>query len=251
MTIRAIIFDLDGTLVQTERLKAFSYAKAIQELSRIKIDDSAVLEAFKEFVGLSRVEVSQGLLEKFDIEETARARMAEFGVTSPWQAFAQIRLNYYEQLIVEPQVIRDNTWPHNMSLLAEARRTGCRVGLATMSSCLQVNRILGALNLHGSFDFVASRDDVENGKPDPEIYSLVSKELGVPSNETLVIEDSPSGVKSSLAAGMHVIAVTTQFTKSSFLTKPILDERWVVHDPTLLLQTVKKMMEEELQNQTS
>lgn len=120
-----------------------------------------------------------------------------------------------------------------------------------MSSCLQVNRILDTLNLHGSFDFVASRDDVENGKPDPEIYSLVSKGLGVPSNEALVIEDSPSGVKSDLAAGMHVIAVTTQFTKSSFITKPILDERWVVHDPTLLLQTVKKMMEEELQNQTS
>jgi beta-phosphoglucomutase-like phosphatase (HAD superfamily) len=103
-----------------------------------------------------------------------------------------------------------------------------------MSYCPQVNHILDALNLRDTFDFVASRDDVEHGKPDPEIYSLVAKVLGIPPEETLAIEDSPSGVKAALAAGMHVIAVTTQFTKTSFKQNPILDERWVVHDPTML-----------------
>jgi len=245
MTIRAVIFDLDGTLVQTEKLKAHSYVSALQELSLIPIKEETVIDAFKELVGLSRAEVSQGLLEKFNLEDAARARMPEFSVSSPWQAFAQIRLKYYEQLIIDPQVIRENIWPHNMTLLDEVRRSGCRIGLATMSYCPQVNRILDALDLRDSFDFVASRDDVENGKPDPEIYALVSNALEVPPNETLVIEDSPSGVRAALSAGMHVIAVTTQLTDASFKKNVLLNERWVVHDARLLPQVINNMMTEQ------
>lgn len=82
-----------------------------------------------------------------------------------------------------------------MALLQEARRTQCKVGLATISRCAQVKRVLGILNLTDTFDFVASRDGVEHGKPDPEIYLLVADELGVPPEECLVVEDSPAGVR--------------------------------------------------------
>ena len=50
--IQAMIFDLDGTLVQTERLKALSYARAVQELYADAFDEAEILEAFKDFVGL-------------------------------------------------------------------------------------------------------------------------------------------------------------------------------------------------------
>jgi HAD superfamily hydrolase (TIGR01509 family) len=241
-----MIFDLDGTLVQTERLKAYSYAKAIQELSPSLVDEDLIIETFKEVVGLSRREVAQGLLQGFNLEAQAQTRMAEFGVTTPWQAFAQIRLMYYEQMLIDPRVIQDNVWPHNMALLAEARRSGCKVGLATMSDCPQVNRILDILDLHTAFDFVASRDDVENGKPDPEIYCLVATELNVPANECLVVEDSPTGVRAALAAGMKVIAVTTPFTKAAFRKNEMLDPRWVVDDPAILPRVVMDLMEENL-----
>jgi len=232
--IRAMIFDLDGTLVQTERLKAYSYAKAIQELSPAPVDEDVIIEAFKEVVGLSRREVAQCLLQAFDLESQAQSRMDQFGVTTPWQAFVQIRLKYYEQMLIDPQVFRANVWPHNMALLSEARQSGCLVGLATMSYCPQVHRILDALNLQAAFDFVASRDDVENGKPDPEIYHLVANELHVIPSECLVIEDSPSGVKAALAAGMQVIAVTTPFTRTAFHGSQLLDPRWIVNDPSTL-----------------
>lgn len=246
MTIRAMIFDLDGTLVQTERLKAYSYAKAIQELSPSRVDEDLIIETFKELVGLSRREVAQGLLQRFNLEAQAQARMAEFGVTTSWQAFVQIRMKYYEQMLIDPQMIRDNVWPHNMALLAEARQWGCRVCLATMSYCPQVNRILEALDLQTAFDFVASRDDVENGKPDPEIYRLVATELGVPVSECLVVEDSPTGVRAALAAGMKVVAVTTPFTKAAFQKNQLLDQRWVVDDPATLPKIVMDLMEENL-----
>lgn len=246
--IRAMIFDLDGTLVQTERLKALSYARAVTEICPEAVSEQAVFEAFKDVVGLSRREVALALIERFDLEAQAAARMAEFGVETPWQALVQIRLRYYEDLLADPDILRDNQWLHNVELLHTARRNGCKTGLATMSYCAQVQRVLAILDLAGAFDFVASRDDVEHGKPDPEIYQLVSTELGVPPQECLVIEDSPSGVKAALAAGMWCIAVTTPFTRDQLHTVDLLEARWIVDDPATLMVVVESMLVERTQD---
>jgi beta-phosphoglucomutase len=242
--IRAMIFDLDGTLVQTERLKALSYARASAELCPRQISEAEVMEAFKEVVGLSRQEVATALVERFGLEHLARARMAEFGVSSPWQAFVQVRLAIYEKMLADPDVLRRNQWPYNVALLQEARRSVCQTGLATMSTCQQARRVLEILDLADAFDFVATRDDVERGKPAPEIYELVGRALAVPSVECLVIEDSPSGVKAALAARMWCIAVTTPFTREAIHAERLLDERWVVDDPTTLMPVVRQMFAE-------
>lgn len=97
--IRAMIFDLDGTLVQTERLKAISYARAAIQLRPNDITEAEVIEGFKEVVGLSRREVAVGLMERFGLEAAAHARMEKFGVDTPWQAFVQIRLAIYEEML--------------------------------------------------------------------------------------------------------------------------------------------------------
>jgi len=242
--IRAMIFDLDGTLVQTEKLKALSYAKAVVDLCPEEIQEADVIEAFKEVVGLPRKEVAVRLIERFNLNETVRGRMNEFGVDTPWQAFVQVRLRYYEELLADPNVLRNNQWSHNMALLQEARNANCQIGLATMSHCAQVQRVLNILDLENAFDFVATRDDVENGKPDPEVYKLVAAELAVPVGECLVIEDSPSGVKAALAAGMWVIAVTTPFTREALHKNRLLDERWIVDDPSTLPRVLSHLVEE-------
>lgn len=243
--IRAMIFDLDGTLVQTEKLKALSYAKAVVDLCPQEIQEAEVIEAFKEVVGLSRKEVAERLIVRFDLEESLNRRMMnDLGVDTPWQTFIQMRLQYYEELLADPNILRNNQWPHNMALLQAARNAKCQIGLATMSYCIQVQRVLKILDLEHTFDFVASRDDVEHGKPDPEIYNLVATELAVPAEECLVIEDSSSGVKAALAAGMRVIAVTTPFTRDAFHKNRILDKRWIVDDPDTLPQVLNSLMAE-------
>lgn len=242
--IRAMIFDLDGTLVQTERLKAISYARAAIELCPRNLTEAEVIEGFKEVVGLSRREVALGLIEQFGLEEAARARMAEFGVDTPWQAFVQIRLAIYEKMLADPDVLLNNQWPHNIALLKEAQRTHCKAGLATMSYCPQVQHILEILKLTDAFDFVASRDDVEHGKPNPEIYYLVADELGISPEECLVIEDSPSGVKAALTAGMWCIAVTTPFTQKAIYAQRLLPESHIVDTPEQLPGVVAHMIRE-------
>ena len=83
--------------------------------------------------------------------------MNEFGVPTPWQAFAQVRLRIYDKMLADPQVLVDHQWPHNLDLLHDVRRSKCRTGLATMSHCIQARRVLRVLNLTNEFDFVATR----------------------------------------------------------------------------------------------
>lgn len=242
--IRAMIFDLDGTLVQTERLKALSYALAVLDLCPNEITEAIVIDAFTDVVGRSRRDVAISLVERFGLEDAAGARMAEFGVSTPWQALVQLRLGYYSEMMSDPAVLRSYQWPHNVALLQQARDTGCKTGLATMSGCARTRAIMEALDLVDAFDFVATRDDVDYAKPDPEIYDLVSRELDVLPVGCLVIEDSPSGVKAALAAQMWCIVVTTPMTRKTIHTQQLLDERWVVDEPAKLTAVVAQMMKE-------
>ena len=113
-----------------------------------------------------------------------------------------------------------------------------------MSHCDQVHRVLKVLNLEGAFDFIATIDDVERGKPDPEIYQLVSHELGIPPTECLVIEDSSTGVRAALTAGTWCIAVTIPLTRERIHAERLLDERWIVDNSNQVSATVRQMIEE-------
>ncbi len=238
--IRAVIFDLDGTLVQTERLKALSYARAVAELRPGAFTEQDVLEAFRDVVGRSRDEVAGALMARFALHEAAKARAPDFGVGTPWQVLIQLRLRYYEAMLADPEVLRRSQWPHNVALLHAIRQSGCKIGLASMSYRDQVRRVLQVLALEDAFDFIATRDDVEHGKPDPEIYLLVARQLNVPPRDCLVIEDSPVGVRAAISAGMDVIAVTTPFTRQLFKEGDPLDRRWVVDDPDTLPDVVQQ-----------
>ncbi len=242
--IETMIFDLDGTLVQTEKLKAQSYARAAVWLCPGTVTEDEVLEAFKDVVGRSRREVSMALMERFNLHEAARVRMDEYGVDAPWQAFVQARLDIYEDMITDATILRENQWPHNRNLLEKARQDCRQVALATMSHCERANQILEVLDLSDAFDFVATRDDVEAGKPDPEIYQLVADELDAAAEECLVIEDSPSGVQAALNAGMHVVAVATPFSAEQLARMEELDPRWVVQNADELPSVVQTKLDE-------
>ena len=238
----AVLFDLDGTLVQTERLKAISYARAAVVLAASSIDETQVVEAFKEVVGRSRHEVASFLLKKFALTEKARQRMDELEVASPVEALIKIRLGFYERMMDDPLVIRNSAWTHNISQLNWARRNGYKTGLATMSYRPQATRVLELLNLTSQFDVIATRDDVQRGKPDPEIYHLVSENLGVSPDDCLVFEDSVSGVEAAIAAGMQVIAVSTSFTRDSLRQLQLLPREQLVDDPKVLPDVIDRVL---------
>ena len=241
--IRAFVFDLDGTLVETEKLKALSYARAATEL-RPDLDEGEVTEAFKDLVGLSRQEVAVGLMRRFGLEDAARTRMVEFGVDTPWQAYVQIRLRIYETLLADPELVLAQSYRHNIALLRSVRRKRFLTALATQSHREQARRVLDILELTDEFDAVVTRDDVEHGKPDPEMHLLAARELGVGPGECLAIEDSPAGVRAALAAGAEVVAVTTDLTRQKFRDTDLLDRCHVVDYPRALPGVVRRLIGE-------
>ena len=242
--IRAVIFDLDGTLVQTEKLKALSYGRAVVALCSQNIVERDVMEAFKEVVGRSRQEVGEFLMTRFDLADTARGRMADFGVDTPWEVLLKIRLGVYEAMLADEAMIRSNQWPHNVALLREARAHGCAAALATMSHREQAERVLRILQLEDAFDLVLTRNDVASGKPDPEIYLLAADRLGFAPGQCLVIEDSPAGVSAALAAGAHVLAVSTPFTRDGLRRVDGLRPHHIVDKPDTLPEVVRRAFEE-------
>ncbi len=239
--IKAFIFDLDGTLVQTEILKAESYAKAARELNP-DLTEEEVVDAFKAVVGLSRKEVAKGLLKHFRLEDAASERMKEFDVTKPWQAYVDIRMGNYYSMISDPEILKDHLCPYTLALLKWARGEGYTVGLGTMSHRREAYRVLEVLGIRDEFDFIATIQDVEHGKPDPEIYNLLAGELRVSHDEALAIEDSSSGIKAALAANISCIAVTSDFTRESVHRLPPDSMLRIVDSPPELLENTKEFI---------
>ena len=242
--IQAVIFDLDGTLVQTEQIKAASYGKASMELCPACATEKQVTQAFKDVVGRSREEVSETLMERFKLEDAARAHMAELDVDEPWEAFAETRMRIYEKMLDDPKLIRSHQLAHNIDLLRSVRKRHFKTAVATTSARDAVEKVLDELRITDQFDFIATGDDVKESKPDPEIYLLVINKLGVPAGECLAIEDSPPGVEAALAAGVHCIAVTNDYTRDAIHESKLLDTEWIVDDPRKLREVFDRMLEQ-------
>jgi beta-phosphoglucomutase-like phosphatase (HAD superfamily) len=102
-------------------------------------------------------------------------------------------------------------------------------------------QVLGILDIVDEFDVIATREDVEHGKPDPEMHLLVARELGIEPEECLAIEDSPVGTRAALAAGARAIAVTTDLTRQKFRDSDVLDRSHVVDDPRDLPALVRHL----------
>ena len=242
--IQAIVFDLDGTLVQSERLKAQAYAVAVQRLRGLSEPDPQAIEAYRTIVGASREVATRFVIDQLDLEPDLRPLMAEYGVSEPHEVLTEIRTAIYNDVVADPQVLRDNQWPHTVGLLRLAKETGCRTGLATMSHRAEVLHVLSALDIEQSLDLVLTREDVENPKPDPEIYLLAAKRFELPPEELLVVEDSANGVRAAVVAGTNVIAFATPFTTKSLHETKVVEHDRILHESDKLLDMARRVIEE-------
>ena len=246
--IKALLFDMDGVLVQNEKLKALSVAMAVQRLRGLPEPDPEGIEAYRDMVGASREVVSRHIVDKLGLEADLSPLLAEYGASESWEVLGSMRRTIYDEMVADPQVVWDNRWPHTVALLQLAKENNCRTGLATLSARTEALHFVRSLDLEGSLDVVLAREDVQNAKPDPEIYLLAAQKLGVQPQDCLVIEDSPNGVRAGVAAGMNVVAFGTPFTITNLHSAQVVEHKWIVHDPEKLVDVVKERVAEH--NQT-
>lgn len=193
MTIpfRAIVFDFDGLIVDTEQPIYEAYSTLFAELG---VD--LPLSVWQDVIGGSTGAAAAFVhLERCIGREVDRAAMQQ-----------QARERRRDVTLTLPP--REGA----AELIAEAKEAGLTLAVASSSTFAWVNGHLDRLGLLSSFDAVCARDHVERTKPDPALYCLALERLGVGPHEAFAIEDSPNGVTAAKAAGMRCVAAPNPLT---------------------------------------
>lgn len=227
--IKAVIFDLDGTLIQTEVLKARSYARAIHQLTAGAVVEEKVLKGFNRYVGLSRMEVVEGLFYEF-LPELAKVYPVQKKVEDIQQSILSRRLEIYQEMISDAELLSGFFCPFNIGLLHRVHTDQYATALATMSHRAEAERMLNAMRIKDKLSVIVTKDNVTKGKPNAEIYLKISEMLGISPKECLVVEDSVNGIKAGINAGMTVFAVTNDITRESVHKSGILKAPFIIDE---------------------
>jgi HAD superfamily hydrolase (TIGR01509 family) len=182
--IEAVVFDLDGVLVDSEPVW--------EQVRRAYVARHAG----------SWQPDSQSRLMGMSTGEWARYLSDELGVNRPADVVA-------DEVVAEMARRYDADLPLMPGAVDAVRRIGARwrLGLASSSPASLIRRVLEDAGLTDAFAVTLSTEDVARGKPDPDVYLTVAQRLGVALERCAAVEDSSNGLRSAAAAGMAVIAV--------------------------------------------
>lgn len=188
---KAIIFDMDGTLVDNMHIHHDAWMQFIKEKG-LNIN----AETFeRDYHKGTLIEVMQRFFPDLTTEKELRA------VGNEKEAL-------YRKIFA-PHI---NPLLGLIDFLITIKNRSIPIGLATMGDQNNIDLTLKGLEISSFFHSTTGGHQVVKGKPDPEIFLLAAKKIGVPPSECLAFEDTQSGIKSALAAGMQVVGVATQYS---------------------------------------
>jgi len=183
--IRAAIFDMDGTLIDSESAQHHAYVQSGQALGWPLSD--AVLEAM---VGVNR-------------DANERMLTETLGPDFPLRQFYEDADVLFEASIAADLPLR----PGAELILDHFRKAGVPLALCTSTIGGLAQQRLQQAGLLDYFDVVVTRSDVTNAKPHPEPYLLAASRLGIDPADCVAVEDSVAGVRSATAAGIATVLV--------------------------------------------
>ncbi|MGN0371372.1 MAG: HAD family hydrolase [Enterocloster sp.] len=188
---KAVIFDLDGTLIDSMWMwKAID----IEYLGRFGLECPEDLQ--KEIEGMSFSETAVYFKERFGIPETLEE------IKQDWVDMSLEK--YKKEVPLKPGAGEFLEYIKNRGMLA---------GIATSNGREMVDAVLEALSIKKYFQVIATACEVPAGKPAPDIYLEVARRLGVKPQECAVFEDVPAGILAGKNAGMTVYAVEDEFSR--------------------------------------
>lgn len=220
-SLRAVIFDLDGLMVDSEPLAERAWNQVLACYGH-RLDS----QMFSDILGLRVV-------------DSARLICQHFRLTISPQEAADERDRLFLEAVPTRLRARTGLYP----LLDELADRGLPLGIATSGHRRYVTLALRTLAIESFFQAIATGDEVARGKPAPDVYLLAAGRLGVPPACCLVLEDAPLGVAAARAAGMVCVAVPSLWAASRDFSE--------AHQVFLSLEEVREALDDLLGDQCS
>ena len=212
--MKAILFDMDGVLIDSEALMAKSGILALRDYG---IDP--VPEDFIPFVGRGEDKYIGGVAQKYGLTYTPEMKALAY--------------RYYGQYVeAEAAVPKD---VHRVLTAVKAR--GYRIAVCTSADYAKVVHNLRAIGVaEDFFDAFVTGDNITNLKPHPEIYLTGARLTGARPEDCLVVEDAPSGILAAHAGGMKAVGITSSFPREYLVEQSHPD--YIIHELAELLDIV-------------
>ena len=189
-TIRAVCFDLDGLMFNTEHV-FYESAEVLLQRRGLAMSRGAM----DAMLGRRPLESFQALIDYLNLQE------------SPAELLAESRVIFHGLLDAKLQPM-----PGLFELLALIESVGLPKGVATSSSRDYLENVFGRFDLLPRFPVALTAESVTHGKPNPEIYLKAAEKLGVLPEQMLVLEDTQTGTRAGAAAGAFVVSVPHEHT---------------------------------------
>ena len=184
--VRGVIFDMDGTLLDTEKLYLRFWLEAANRMGYPMKEEHALA------IRATAASVAEPMLK--------RLVCPEFDYHGVRALRRRIMEEYVDIHGIDPK-------PGMIETLRAIRERGLRIGLATATPEPRARKYLRMVGAEQYFDAVTCADMVDHGKPAPDIYLLACARTGVRPSEALAVEDAPSGIRSAHAAGMRAVLI--------------------------------------------
>jgi HAD superfamily hydrolase (TIGR01509 family) len=208
-SIRAVVFDLDGLLFNTEELYQFVGTELLRRRGK-----PFEQELIYKVMGRPQPIALQMMIDWHGLDTTVEILSKESS-----EVFVAVLQERLEMMIGAAD------------LLAALEAAEIPKAIATGSGRKFAQNVLGRFQLEPRFKFILTADEVQNGKPDPEIYLRSAKLHGVPPAEMMVFEDSQNGCRAAVAAGAFAVAVPAgpsrrhDFAGASLVAESLADPR--------------------------
>jgi HAD superfamily hydrolase (TIGR01509 family) len=182
--IDAVIFDLDGVLVDSEQLWTASREQVVRERG-----GRWTAEATRAMMGMSSREWSRYMRDELHVDMPPEAISAD--------VVKRLDTLYRQRLPLLPGAVEAVT----------ALRARWRLGLASSANREIIELVLELAELAGSFEATVSSEEVLHGKPAPDVYLEAARRLGLRPAQCVAVEDSTNGLRAAAAASMTVVAI--------------------------------------------
>ena len=192
MEIKAVLFDMDGLMVDTESLstEAFINSAKAQGYNMTKEETLKVL-------GFTKANIYQFWIDYFQGTNVDGKKLVD---------------DHYEYIENVLYTVGPEKMPYVEELLKYLRENNYKIAVASSSDAADIKNNLEKTKLEKYIDEIASGAEVENGKPAPDVFLLAAKRLGVDAKDCLILEDSKAGIKAGKASGAMVFMVPDMYT---------------------------------------